>query len=104
MSSKSQKPQSMRQKDLGEDAPNMQKYSGKSNAQEVENMKNEMEKNKTSFSGSSQQVSIPSISSLSDRTGSESTTESTGAEGGAVGGSNGGVSQAASTPPSGNTA
>ena len=34
----------MRQKDLGEDAPNMQKYSGKSNAQEVEKMKNEMEK------------------------------------------------------------
>ena len=41
---------------------------------------------------------IPSISSISDKAGSESATESAGAEGGAVGGSNGSVSQAVSTP------
>ena len=68
-------------------------------------MKSAMEeKKKMSFSGPSQQVSIPSTSSISNRTDSESVTENptSESEGGAVGGSNGSASQATSTPPSGN--
>ena len=55
-------------------------------------MKSEMEKNKRPSQVPHNKFSIPSISSISDKAGSESATESAGAEGGAVGGSNGGVS------------